>query len=70
MGTHESGPQWDNGYRALDSESREPGFYVCVSCQNLGKSVCSTCYSSHICMNDYLAIYSGGYLYMNIVFAE
>ena len=67
VGTHEYGEQWHNGYRALDPKLREPRFYVCVSCRTLGKSICSTCYSSLICMNEYLPIYTGGYLYLNSV---
>ena len=44
-----------------DSRQREAGFESCAAVQNLGQGFFSTVYIA--CMNDYLAIDSGGYLY-------
>ena len=49
--------------RASDSCQREPGFESCAAVSNRGQIVSLHCSSSLSCMNEYLAIDSGGYLY-------
>ena len=50
--------------RASDSRRREPEIDPVLQCEHLGQ-VCFTthCSSSLICIDDYLAKDSGGYLY-------
>ena len=52
--------QWLRG-RASDSQLREPGFKSCAAV--LGKFSPLHCSSSLSCINEYLAIDSGGYAY-------
>ena len=55
--------QWLSG-RASDSRLREPGFESCaVVLKPLACFFTQSCSSSISCMNEYLAIDSGGYVY-------
>ena len=55
--------QWLRG-RASDYRLREPGFESCAAVLDLGQVfVILHCSSSHSCMNEYMAIDSGGYLH-------
>ena len=51
--------------RSVDPKLRELGFESHVLLSNLEQAITSHCSSSLSCMNEYLAIDSGGYLCMN-----
>ena len=56
--------QWLRG-RASDSRLREPGFETCAAVLNLWASFFTLhCSSSLSCIYEYMAIDSGGYVYM------
>ena len=55
--------QWLRG-RASDSRLREPGFESCAAVLKPWANVFTLhCSSSRSCINEYLAIDSGGYVY-------
>ena len=53
--------------RASDPQSREPGFRLCTAALNLGNLHCCSSFS---CMNEYLAIDSGGNICVWIAIAH
>ena len=58
--------QWFRG-RASDSRLREPGFEPCAAALKPWASVFTLhCYSLLSCINEYLAIDSGGYVYSRL----
>ena len=59
MGT--GGAQWLRG-RASDSRLREPGF-LCCGAKTWASVFTLHCSSPFSCINEYLAIDSGGYVY-------
>lgn len=53
-------PLWSTVGGASHTQSREPGFEFCAAVSTIG-DVCLHCSCSFSCMNEYLAVDSGGY---------